>query len=233
MTGKATSTGELNWLLDDLISRVAAVRQAVILSTDGLVVGASQGLSREDAEHLSAVAAGFQSLARGAGRHFGGGEVRQTIVEMESAFLFVTAAGQAPAWPCSRPPTRTSATSRTRWPCSSSGSASTSRRTPGGSLRETAGHMTEPKWIDEEAGQFVRLYALTGGRTRSSGDDFDLIAMVTATREPTGDDSSIGPEQRRILEIADTVPRWRTSRPRWACRSAWSAYYSGISTTWD
>ncbi|RSN50914.1 dynein regulation protein LC7, partial [Amycolatopsis sp. WAC 04182] len=43
---------------------------------------------------LSAVAAGFQSLARGTGRHFGGGDVRQTIVEMESAFLFVTAAGQ-------------------------------------------------------------------------------------------------------------------------------------------
>ncbi|GAB2482175.1 roadblock/LC7 domain-containing protein [Streptosporangium sandarakinum] len=94
MTGKFTNTGELNWLLDDLTSRVAAVRQAVILSTDGLAVGSSKGLSREDAEHLSAVAAGFQSLARGAGRHFGGGEVRQTIVEMESAFLFVTAAGQ-------------------------------------------------------------------------------------------------------------------------------------------
>jgi predicted regulator of Ras-like GTPase activity (Roadblock/LC7/MglB family) len=94
MTGKVTSSGELNWLLDDLISRVGAVRQAVILSTDGLVVGSSHGLNREDAEHLSAVAAGFQSLARGAGRHFGGGEVRQTIVEMEAAFLFVTAAGQ-------------------------------------------------------------------------------------------------------------------------------------------
>lgn len=94
MTGKVTSSGELNWLLDDLIGRVGAVRQAVILSTDGLVVGASQGLSREDSEHLSAVAAGFQSLARGAGRHFGGGDVRQTIVEMEAAFLFVTAAGQ-------------------------------------------------------------------------------------------------------------------------------------------
>ncbi|AWS47992.1 roadblock/LC7 domain-containing protein [Streptosporangium sp. 'caverna'] len=94
MTGKLTNTGELNWLLDDLTSRVGAVRQAVILSTDGLAVGFSKGLSREDAEHLSAVAAGFQSLARGAGRHFGGGEVRQTIVEMESAFLFVTAAGR-------------------------------------------------------------------------------------------------------------------------------------------
>ncbi|GAA0819286.1 MULTISPECIES: roadblock/LC7 domain-containing protein [Streptosporangium] len=94
MTGKLTNTGELNWLLDDLTTRVGAVRQAVILSTDGLAVGFSKGLNREDAEHLSAVAAGFQSLARGAGRHFGGGEVRQTIVEMESAFLFVTAAGQ-------------------------------------------------------------------------------------------------------------------------------------------
>ncbi|MBG0814117.1 roadblock/LC7 domain-containing protein [Planomonospora sp. ID82291] len=94
MAGRLSGTGELNWLLDDLTSRVAAVRQAVILSTDGLAVGFSTGLSREDAEHLSAVAAGFQSLARGAGRHFGGGEVRQTIVEMESAFLFVTAAGQ-------------------------------------------------------------------------------------------------------------------------------------------
>ncbi|GAA5057828.1 putative regulator of Ras-like GTPase activity (Roadblock/LC7/MglB family) [Thermocatellispora tengchongensis] len=94
MTGHQSNTGELNWLLDDLTTRVAAVRQAVILSTDGLAVGFSRGLTREDAEHLSAVAAGFQSLARGAGRHFGGGEVRQTIVEMEAAFLFVTAAGQ-------------------------------------------------------------------------------------------------------------------------------------------
>ena len=39
-------------------------------------------------------AAGFQSLARGASRHFAGGAVRQTIIEMESAFLFVMAAGQ-------------------------------------------------------------------------------------------------------------------------------------------
>ncbi|GGO79394.1 roadblock/LC7 domain-containing protein [Nonomuraea cavernae] len=94
MSVPTTNTGELNWLLDDLTTRVAAVRQAVILSTDGLAVGYSKGLTREDAEHMSAVAAGFQSLARGTGRHFGGGDVRQTIVEMESAFLFVTAAGQ-------------------------------------------------------------------------------------------------------------------------------------------
>jgi predicted regulator of Ras-like GTPase activity (Roadblock/LC7/MglB family) len=86
--------GGLGWLLDDLVARVPSARQAVVLSVDGLLMAASQGLSREDAEHMSAIAAGFQSLSRGAGRHFQGGPVRQTIVEMESAFLFVTAAGQ-------------------------------------------------------------------------------------------------------------------------------------------
>ena len=87
-------TGDLSWLLDDLVSRIAEISKAVILTRDGLVTGASKGMTREDAEHLSAMAAGLQSLARGAGRHFGGGRVRQTVVEMENSFLFVTAAGE-------------------------------------------------------------------------------------------------------------------------------------------
>ena len=88
-------TGDLNlkWLLDDLVARVPEAQNAVVLSEDGLLMAASNGLSREEAEHLAAVASGYQSLSRGAGRMFGGGPVRQTIVEMESAFLFVTAAG--------------------------------------------------------------------------------------------------------------------------------------------
>ena len=85
---------ELDWLLDDLVARVVHIDKAVILTRDGLAIGASAELNREDAEHLSAVAAGFQSLARGAGTQFGGGQPRQTIVEMDSAFLFVTAAGE-------------------------------------------------------------------------------------------------------------------------------------------
>jgi len=85
--------GGLSWLLDDLVARAADVDKAVILSRDGLALAASAGLTREDAEHLAATAAGFQSLARGIGHQFGGGSVLQTIVEMEHSFLFVTAAG--------------------------------------------------------------------------------------------------------------------------------------------
>ena len=87
-------SANLTWLLDDLVERVPTAQQAVVLSADGLMLGASAAMSREDAEHLSAMAAGFQSLAKGASRHFRAGQVRQTVVEMEEAFLFVTAAGQ-------------------------------------------------------------------------------------------------------------------------------------------
>ena len=88
------TTGQLSWLLDNLVDQVEYVEQALILSRDGLVVAASRGMTPEDSEHLSALAAGLQSLARGAGRHFGAGQVRQTIIEMDSAFLFVMAAGR-------------------------------------------------------------------------------------------------------------------------------------------
>ncbi|MFR9797863.1 roadblock/LC7 domain-containing protein [Streptomyces sp. MS06] len=84
---------KLDWLLDDLTERVDHVRHALVLSNDGLVTSASTGLRREDAEHLSAVSAGLHSLARGSGRHFGAGAVRQTMVEFDDAVLFVTAAG--------------------------------------------------------------------------------------------------------------------------------------------
>ena len=88
------TTGQLSWLLDNLVNQVEHVQQALILSRDGLVVAASRGMTPEDSEHLSALAAGLQSLARGAGRHFGAGQVRQTIIEMDSAFLFLMAAGR-------------------------------------------------------------------------------------------------------------------------------------------
>ena len=92
--GKRPAAANLDWLLDDIVDRVPSAKQAVLLSADGLLMGASRNLTREDAEHLSAMAAGFQSLAKGASRHFDAGPVRQTVVEMDSAYLFVTAAGQ-------------------------------------------------------------------------------------------------------------------------------------------
>ncbi|MET8140077.1 DUF742 domain-containing protein [Sphaerisporangium sp. NPDC005288] len=49
----------------------------------------------------------------------------------------------------------------------------------------------------------MRPYALIRGRTRSSADDLDLIAMVTATGSPYTGEAGLGPEELRILELTD------------------------------
>ncbi len=94
MGQKTTSAVDLTWLVEDLVRRVEEAEHAVVLSADGLLMASSSGLDRDDAEHLAAIASGVQSLARGAGQRYGGGAVRQSIIEMQAGYLFVTAAGR-------------------------------------------------------------------------------------------------------------------------------------------
>ena len=92
-TAAANRLHSQGFLLDQLQGRSPTIIFAVALSTDGLLLAQSSGLSREDGEHISAIAAGFRSLALGAARHLDGDEVRQTIVEMRGGYLFVSAMG--------------------------------------------------------------------------------------------------------------------------------------------
>jgi predicted regulator of Ras-like GTPase activity (Roadblock/LC7/MglB family) len=85
---------ELDWLLHNLSATVGGVRNAVILSPDGLPLGRSPGLSPTDAETLAALAAGAQALAHGTSRKFASGDVVQTTIEMDGAILFITPAGR-------------------------------------------------------------------------------------------------------------------------------------------
>nr|WP_307568608.1 roadblock/LC7 domain-containing protein [Streptosporangium lutulentum] len=93
MQGTGSFT-DLAWLLDDLVGRVDEARHGIVFSTDGLLLAASAGFSQADAEHLAAVGSAVQSLGRGVSDRVEGGPVRQTIIEMRSAYLIVTAAGQ-------------------------------------------------------------------------------------------------------------------------------------------
>jgi predicted regulator of Ras-like GTPase activity (Roadblock/LC7/MglB family) len=80
----------LGWLLNGFVRKVPGVREAVVLSADGLPMAVSEDLDRESAERFSAVASGLVGLAHGAAMRFGGGRVNEVIVEMEHAFLLVT-----------------------------------------------------------------------------------------------------------------------------------------------
>ena len=93
MVLKTAANADLTWLLDDFVMRIDQAEHAIVLSVDGLLKASSQALGQDDAEHLCAIAAGIQSLARAAGKRFNGGPLQQTIVEMQDASLLVTAAG--------------------------------------------------------------------------------------------------------------------------------------------
>jgi predicted regulator of Ras-like GTPase activity (Roadblock/LC7/MglB family) len=86
--------GGLNWLLDELVRRLAGAEKAVALSDDGLLLGRSASVDRESAEHLAAMASAFQSLSRGVGTTFDKGPVQQVVVELEYGYLVVTEGGE-------------------------------------------------------------------------------------------------------------------------------------------
>lgn len=64
------------------------------------------------------------------------------------------------------------------------------------------------QWYDNEAGPLVRPYAMTGGRTKPGPSDvrFDLIALVTldGSAPGPGDDTTLGPEHRTLIELCRT-----------------------------
>ncbi len=93
MTQLSKEAQNLNWLVNNFVRNVPGVAHAIVVSSDGLLMAVSDRLDRARADQLSAVASGLASLTHGAARVFDAGVVNQTIVEMESAFLFVTAAG--------------------------------------------------------------------------------------------------------------------------------------------
>lgn len=99
-TAGRRASGELDWLLDDLVARVGEIRHAVVLSGDGLAVGASSALSREDAEHLAAVASGFHSLAKGATAISGPGTYGRPWSRWTRAFCSWRRRARDRAWQC-------------------------------------------------------------------------------------------------------------------------------------
>lgn len=90
MTGLSTQATNVNFLVNNFVDQVPGVTEAVVVSSDGLPIAASNGLGRDGVDRFSAVSSGLIGLAYGAAGRFGGGAVTEVIVEMENAFLFVT-----------------------------------------------------------------------------------------------------------------------------------------------
>lgn len=82
---------QFNWLLANFVRHTDGVTDAVAVSSDGLLMAASDGLDRTSADQLSAIVSGLTGLAKGASRRFGFAGLRLVMIEMVGGFLVVSA----------------------------------------------------------------------------------------------------------------------------------------------
>src|SRR5271169_39413 len=90
---RASHGKSLNWLVSVFAREVPGVSHAVLVSADGLLVASSEHLPVERADQLAAVSSGLASLSTGAAQLFDGGEVLQSVVEMENGYLLLMRVG--------------------------------------------------------------------------------------------------------------------------------------------
>ena len=80
---------DMGWLLNNFANSVAGIAHVVAVSADGLLLASSRDLPTDRADQLAAITSGVVSLTDGASRMFHAGAVQQTIIEMDSGYLFL------------------------------------------------------------------------------------------------------------------------------------------------
>ncbi|WP_436523942.1 roadblock/LC7 domain-containing protein [Actinoplanes sp. HUAS TT8] len=80
---------DMGWLLNNFADSIAGIAHVVAVSADGLLLASSRDLPTDRAEQLAAITSGVVSLTDGASRMFTAGKVQQTIIEMDSGYLFL------------------------------------------------------------------------------------------------------------------------------------------------
>jgi len=79
-----------NWLLVNFVRTTDGVRDAVAVSSDGLLIAMSEGLDRTAADRLAALVSGLASLARSAARNYDFDGLKLIMIEMKRGFLLVS-----------------------------------------------------------------------------------------------------------------------------------------------
>jgi uncharacterized protein len=83
----------MGWLLNSFADEVAGVAHVIVVSVDGILLAASDELPADRGDQLAAITAGLISLTYGMSRHFDGGRIQQTIVDMELGSLITMTIG--------------------------------------------------------------------------------------------------------------------------------------------
>ncbi|QOC91471.1 roadblock/LC7 domain-containing protein [Micromonospora craniellae] len=82
---------QLNWLLANFVRQTDGIRDAVAVSSDGLLIAVSAGLNRGAGDQLAAIVSSMSSLARTASRKYDFDGLKLIMIEMRRGFLLVSA----------------------------------------------------------------------------------------------------------------------------------------------
>jgi predicted regulator of Ras-like GTPase activity (Roadblock/LC7/MglB family) len=91
MTDDQKDSGQdYTWLINDFVRKVHGVSHALIMSSDGLPLTASDAMSTTESEQLAAISSGLLALAGNSASLFGKGTCEQIIIRLSHGyFLFM------------------------------------------------------------------------------------------------------------------------------------------------
>ncbi len=86
---------DFGWLINGFVERVHGVTHALILSSDGLPLTASESVNSDSAEQLAAIASGLLGLARSGAALFGKGTCELIMLRLSYGYFFFMGIGDS------------------------------------------------------------------------------------------------------------------------------------------
>jgi predicted regulator of Ras-like GTPase activity (Roadblock/LC7/MglB family) len=81
---------QFNWLLGNFVQQTDGVRDAVAVSSDGLLIATSGGLGRVEADQLAAIVSGLAAVAGSASHRYDFDGLKIIMIEMTRGYLVVS-----------------------------------------------------------------------------------------------------------------------------------------------
>ena len=86
-----------NWLLGSFATKTTGVLEAIVVSSDGLLMAKSSKRAKSDSDRLAAVVSGLASLAAGTAGWYRLGALNRVVVDMGEGYLVVTSISRGSA----------------------------------------------------------------------------------------------------------------------------------------
>lgn len=79
-----------NWLVARFASDTPGIKEAIVVSSDGLLIAKSSDVEWSEADRLAALASAINSLAVSVSRHYDLGTANKVIIDLDGGYLLVS-----------------------------------------------------------------------------------------------------------------------------------------------